>query len=139
MLLQPSRQREAAVPAQLPQRIRHICRRDAAVVRERRTQTRFERSLELAAELQETGIPFPVVADACEALIMQLVAAVERQLEILVGENVVRPDAGGSERTGRPRKCLDHCVTDRASGRREVRPAGEDLPVAPTGPACRKG
>ena len=64
----------------------------AALVRERRAQALFERPLQHAAELQEAGIPFPLVAHACETLIMQLVAAVERQLEVLVGEDLVGAD-----------------------------------------------
>ena len=115
MLLQPARQREPVAPGQLPQDIRHLCWCDAALVRERQAQTLFERPLQHAAELQETGIPFPVVAYACEPLIMQLVTAVERQLEVLVGEYLVGADAWSSEGPDRMRKCLDHRMADRTS------------------------
>ena len=61
-------------------------------------------------------MPFPVVAYACEPLIMQLVTAVERQLEVLVGEHLVGADARSSEEPGRMRKCFDHRMADRTSG-----------------------
>ena len=48
-------------------------------------------------------MPFPVVAYACEPLIMQLITAVERQLEVLIGEYLVGADVRSSEGAGRPK------------------------------------
>ncbi len=115
VLLQPARQREPVTPGQLPQDIQHLCGCDAALIRERQAQTLFERPLQHAAELQETGIPFPVVAYAREPLIMQLVTAVERQLEVLIDEYLVGADARSSEGPDRMRKCLEHRMADRTS------------------------
>ena len=100
-----------------------------AVIRKRRAQARFERPLELASELQETGIPFPVVAHPGETLIVQLVAAVERQLQVLVGQHLVCADGRNPEEARRTREGLDHRVAHRTPGGRKLRPGAA---IAPT-------
>ena len=82
-------------------------------------RTVFEGLLQLAPQLQKTGIPFPVVADVCEALVVQFVAAIEGQLEVLVGEDVVCPD--GSLKVAVPATAPSSLRDSRSPGGRELR------------------
>ena len=93
-----------------------------AVVRKQGTEPRLERLLELVSEVQETWVPLPVVAHVGEPLVVQLVAAIERQLQVLIGKDLLSPESRNLEGAGRARQRLDHGITDRTSGGGQLRP-----------------
>jgi hypothetical protein len=83
------------------QRDVHLLGRHVALGRaDRLDQPGLEVRLEASAERQQRRLPLPLLGDAVEAAVVQLVTEVERELEVLVGQRI-----GGHRRLGRV-----HCV-----------------------------
>ena len=66
-------------------------------------QPGLEARLELPAQREQRRLPLPVVRDARQPAVVQLVAEVERELEVLVGERVGRTGTRAPIGAGRAR------------------------------------
>ena len=82
----------------------------------------LERCLERLAEGEQRRLPLPALVDAGEAAVVQLVAEVERELEVLVGERVEAVRGAGSAGAGAAaraarRAALSSCRRAGSAGR----------------------
>ena len=67
-----------------------------------RAQRRLEGRLQAGAPAQEARVPLPALVDAVEPAVVQLVAEVQRELEVVVGQRVVGERVQRRELGGRP-------------------------------------
>ena len=100
------------------QRDVHLLGRDAALGRAQRLdQPGLEARLQAAAQRQQRRLPLPLLGDAVEAAVVQLVTEVERELEVLVGQRI-----GGDRRLGRPHPVrVAHERVEESVGQRAAR------------------
>ena len=122
---------QLAVAAQVPRRARavdgldeqrielaHGALHGAVAGRDVRAQGPLEHALDLAAQREQPGLPLAVVGDAGEAAVVQLVAAVEGELEVVaVGVGVGGVGAQGRLAAQRG----EHRGRERAPGARQRR------------------
>jgi hypothetical protein len=79
------------------QREVHLLRRRRRVrSRDGRVERGLEGGLEVAAQGQQGRLPLPLVGDARQAAVVQLVAEVQRKLQVLIAQRI-----GGSRQPGR--------------------------------------
>ena len=104
LALEVLRQRRALVRlGDRPQRNIDLARRVRGRRRAgERLQARLEHRLEVAAQRQRATAPTPSLVDAGQAAVVQLVAAVERQLEVLAVERVTDPVRWAARRACEP-------------------------------------
>ena len=107
------------------QRDVHLLGPDVALGRAQRLdQPGLEARLQPCAQRQQRRLPLPLLGDAVEAAVVQLVTEVERELEVLVGQRV-----RGDRRLGRPHAVrvaherVEESVRQRAARDRERRHA----------------
>ncbi len=122
----PPRRRSPAAPDRSPTPRLHG--RDTAPLR---AEPARSRSSSLTTQPEQRGIPFPAFIHAVESAVVELVAEVQRQMEVVIAQRVVRP--GQPQRPKLADVILEgrkQGLADLTTGFRQHRHRGVYLPVS---------
>jgi hypothetical protein len=89
------------------------------VIWEYGAQLSLECCLQLTSKFKEGGLPFPFVTYAGQTLIVQFVAAVQRELQILIEEYLIRAYCWHTQSVRLKAKGGDHVFAHWSSGVRK--------------------